>query len=95
MKNTIEDEDKLGSKISSEDKDTISEAIKETLDWLEDHGESEKAELQEQLKKLEGVCNPIVTKLYQESGGAPGGAGGSGGGGYYDEEDDMPDHDEL
>jgi heat shock protein 5 len=97
MRNTIEDEDKLGGKIDPSDKESISEAITKTLEWLDDHSEADKNDLQEKLKELEAVCNPIITKLYQEhggpSGGAPGGAGGEGGG-YYDDED-LPDHDEL
>jgi len=90
MKNTINDEDKLGKKISDEDKATIEEGIKEAVDWLEDNTEASKDDYDEQKTKLEKVCNPIISKLYQAAGGAPGGEGG-------DESwsDDMPDHDEL
>jgi len=100
LRNTIEDEDKLGSKISPEDKETIADAIKETLDWVEEHSEAETEELKEKLKHLESIANPIITKLYQEHGGAPGGGapgGGAPGGGssYYDDDGDIPDHDEL
>jgi len=31
------------------------------------------------LKELEGICNPIMTKLYQQAGGAGQGMPGSGG----------------
>jgi len=93
MKNTIEDDDKLGGKIDASDKESISDAIAKTLEWLDDHSEADKNDMEEKLKELEAVCNPIVTKLYQESGGAPGGGGD--GGGYYDEEDDLSGHDEL
>ena len=50
---------------------------------------AEKEEFDHQQKELEGVCMPIITKLYQSSGGAPPGgapeggfpgAGGAGGG---------------
>jgi len=96
MKNTIEDEEKLAGKISGEDKEKISEGIKETLDWLEEHGEADKEELQQKLKDLEAICNPIVSKLYQQAGGAGGGGGAPGGkgGDYYDEDGDI-NHDEL
>ena len=39
-------------------------------------------------RKGEAVCNPIISAVYQRSGGAPGGAGGEG-------EDEDDSHDEL
>ena len=48
---------------------------------------AEKDEFEHKQKELEGVCMPIITKLYQAAGGAPGGmpegfpgAGGAPGG---------------
>merc|ERR1712233_134292 len=84
MKNTVNDDDKLGSKIDAKDKETIEEAVTEVIDWLEEHSEAEKDEYAEKLKEIEGICNPIVQKLYKEhgapeQGGGPGGAGGAGG----------------
>jgi len=93
MKNTINDDEKLGSKISDEDKETIEEAIKETLEWLDDNKDASKDDYSEKQKALEAICNPIVTKLYQASGGGGGGAGGAGGEDFGDE--DIPDHDDL
>jgi len=103
MRNTIEDQDKLGGKIAAEDKEKISEAVKETLEWVESHSEADKDDYAQKLKDLEAICNPIITKLYQQHGPPPGqpGAGGPGQpggkeGSYYDSEDsDLPDHDEL
>jgi len=92
MRNTIEDKEKLGDKISEEDKETISEAVKETIEWLEDNAQASKEDLQDKLKQIEAVCNPIITKLYGQ-GGAPGGAGGEDGG--FGGDDDLPDHDDL
>jgi heat shock protein 5 len=93
MRNQIEDKEKLGGKISDEDKETISEAVKKALDWLDDNREAGKEDLQQQLKDLEAVCNPIVSKLYGSAGGAPGGA--PGGGDSYAQEDDLPSHEDL
>jgi len=93
MRNQIEDKEKLGGKISDEDKETISEAVKAALEWLDDNHEATKEDLQQKLKDLEGTCNPIVSKLYEKSGGGPGGPGGD----SYAQEDsgDIPDHDDL
>eukprot|EP00004_Rigifila_ramosa_P003756 TRINITY_DN13_c0_g1_i12.p1 TRINITY_DN13_c0_g1~~TRINITY_DN13_c0_g1_i12.p1 ORF type:complete len:670 (-),score=192.00 TRINITY_DN13_c0_g1_i12:38-1987(-) len=77
MRNTIQEEP-LASKISAEDKKKIEDKVKEAVEWLEANGLAEKAEFEHHQKELEAVCNPIITKLYQSSGGA--GAGGMPGG---------------
>jgi heat shock protein 1/8 len=84
MKQTLDDE-KLATKISSEDKKTISAACEDTLNWLDNNQTAEKDEFEHKQKDLEKVCAPIVTKLYQDGGapggmpgGMPGGAGGAG-----------------
>jgi len=94
MRNTITDTDKLGDKISESDKETIESAIKETLTWLEENPDADKDKYAEKQKELEGICNPIITKLYQEHGGAGAGAGGGAEGGAKFE-DDIDSHDEL
>jgi len=88
MKNTIEDEEKLGSKIGAEDKETISKAVSEAIEWLDEHKEATKEELDEKKKELEQVCNPIVSKVYQAAGGKDGEGAPSG-------DDDSGSHDEL
>jgi len=87
LRNQINYEEKLGGKLDEDDKNTIEEAVKETIEWLDEHKDAEKDEYAEKQKELEGKTNPIVTKVYQQ-------AGGSGGEGAGDE--DIPaDHDEL
>merc|ERR1712137_536496 len=81
------DEEKLGGKIDDEDKETIEEAVNDAIDWLDENADSaDKEELEEKLKELEAVCNPIVSKIYQQAGGA---------GDDEDDEFDDEDHDEL
>jgi len=89
MKNTISDSDKLADKLEEDDKNTIEEAVKEALDWLDDNQNAEKEEYEEKLKEIEGICNPIVSKVYQQGGDD------DSSGGDNDETDDMEDHDEL
>jgi L1 cell adhesion molecule like protein len=81
IKSTIEDE-KLKDKISEEDRKVIQDKCEETIRWLDGNQTAEKDEFEHHQKELESVCNPIITKLYQQAGGAPGGMpGGMPGGG--------------
>jgi len=94
MKNTLSDEEKgIKDKIDEDDAEALDEAVQETLDWLDENQEAELEEYQEKQKELEGIVNPIMQKVYAQSGG-----GGEGGGDDADEEDfdDFDDdHDEL
>ncbi|CAM6046059.1 unnamed protein product [Sphagnum compactum] len=87
MKNQINDKDKLADKINSEDKETIETAVKEALEWLDDNQSAEKEDFEEKLKEVESVCTPIITKVYQKSGGS--------GPDSYGEDDDDDTHEEL
>jgi L1 cell adhesion molecule like protein len=91
MKSTMEDE-KLKDKISAEDKQKVMDKCNEVVRWIDSNQLAEKEEFDHQLKDLEKICMPIVTKLYQGSGGMPEGgmpggfpgagvAGGHSGGG--------------
>ncbi|CAK9205902.1 unnamed protein product [Sphagnum troendelagicum] len=86
MKNQIGDKDKLADKIDSDDKETIDTALKEVLEWSDDNQTAEKEDYDEKLKEVEAICNPIITKVYQKSGGS--GAG-------EESEDDEDLHVEL
>jgi len=90
LKNQVNDKDKLKDKLSEDDKETIEKAVKEGLDWLDSHPDADKTEMSDKQKEVEGICNPIISKVYQAGGGPSGGAGGSEGG-----DEDMPNHDEL
>merc|ERR1712058_108741 len=72
MKTTIED-DKVKEKISDEDKKKITDKCDETIKWLDANQLAEVDEFNDKQKEVEGVCSPIITKLYQGAGGAPGG----------------------
>jgi len=87
LKTQINDKDKLGSKISDEDKETIETAVEAKISWLEENQEAEAEDFKAQKKELEETVNPIISKLYAQGGGPPPGGEGEG-------EDDM-DKDEL
>jgi len=82
MRNSINDE-KLKDKLDAADKETIETAINEATSWLDSNQTAEKEEFEAKQKELEGVCNPIMMKVYQGAGGGmPGGMdGGMGGAG--------------
>merc|ERR1712012_524160 len=75
MKQTLDDE-KIKDKISDEDKKKINEKADECISWLDANQTAEKDEFADKKKELESVCMPIMTKLYQQAGGAPGGIPG-------------------
>ncbi|CAG2203138.1 BIP [Mytilus edulis] len=68
LKNQIGDKEKLGGKLTDDDKSTIENAIEEKIKWLENNSDPSIEELKEQKKSLEDIANPIVSKVYQESG---------------------------
>merc|ERR1711976_319402 len=83
MKNTVNDE-KVGGKLDSGDKQKLLSAVEDTIRWLDSNQEGSKDEYESRQKELEGICNPIIAKMYQGDGGAaggmPGGMPGMGGG---------------
>merc|ERR1740130_706578 len=90
VKNTLGDSEKgVADKIGDDDKETIEKALEEVNEWLDDNQDAEKEDFDEKLKEVQDTCSPIISKVYQESGGAPGGGGDFGG------DDDLDGHDEL
>ena len=81
MKATVEDE-KLQGKINDEDKQKIIDKRNEIINWLEKNQTAEKEEFEHQQKELEKFYNPIITKLYQSTGGMPRGMPGGMPGGF-------------
>merc|ERR1712183_1267955 len=71
MKSTLDDE-KLKDKISDGDREVIGKKCDEAIKWLDANQLAEVDEFKDKQKEVEGVCNPIVTKLYQQAGGTPG-----------------------
>jgi hypothetical protein len=41
------------------------------IHWLDSNQLAEKEEYDDKQKEMEKICNPIITKLYQQAGGAP------------------------
>uniref|UniRef100_A0A0E0DSH4 Uncharacterized protein n=1 Tax=Oryza meridionalis TaxID=40149 RepID=A0A0E0DSH4_9ORYZ len=93
MRNTIKDE-KIASKLAADDKKRIEDAIDGAIGWLDTNQLAEADEFEDKMKELEGICNPIIAKMYQGSGADMAGgmdedapAGGSGAGPKIEEVD--------
>ncbi|KAL5615441.1 hypothetical protein BROUX41_005486 [Berkeleyomyces rouxiae] len=83
LKNQVGDQEGLGGKLDDEDKETLTDAIKETLEWMDENAATAETEdFEEQREKLSNVAYPITSKMY-------GGAAGA------DADDEVPSHDEL
>merc|ERR1712207_48536 len=78
----------LSEKLDEEEKEKISDALKDGQSWLDLNPEADAEEIKEKQKEIEGICAPIVSKYYGQGGGGDG-AGGAG----DDDEDEA--HDEL
>ncbi len=78
VRNTTRDE-KVADKIPAEDKQKIEDEVKNVIDWLDHNQMAEKEEYEAKLKELEGIVQPIMTRMYQagaNSGMPEGGATG-------------------
>jgi L1 cell adhesion molecule like protein len=87
MKNTL-NEEKLKEAFTEDDKKTIEECAKEGLAWMESNSGADADAIEGKQKELEAKFNPIMMRVYQQTGGAgmggmpggmPGGMGGAGG----------------
>ncbi|KAM0005019.1 putative Heat shock protein 70 family [Helianthus debilis subsp. tardiflorus] len=75
MRNTIKDE-KIGSKLPEADKKKVEDAVEEAIKWLDGNQLAEAEEFEDKMKELEGVCNPIIAKMYQGGANGPDMGGG-------------------
>jgi len=94
MKSTVEDE-KFKDKISDADKKSIVEKCDEAIKWLDANQTAEKDEYEYKQKEIEGICNPIISKLYQQSGGAQPSSGGGGAGADFKAKGSGPTVEEV
>nr|KAF6314661.1 heat shock protein family A (Hsp70) member 5 [Myotis myotis] len=71
LKNQIGDKEKLGGKLSSEDKETMEKAVEEKIEWLESHQDADIEDFKAKKKELEEIVQPIISKLYGSAGPPP------------------------
>jgi len=79
----IDDEEKLGGKLSEDDKETVREACEEVTQFIQENPDADLEDFKEKLQELQELVNPIVSGVYE------------GGDGMPDDDDDWDEHDEL
>lgn len=62
LKNSVEDPEKLGKKITEDDKKTVLDAVKATQEWMKSNQDASKEDFEGEQKKLENIANPIMKK---------------------------------
>jgi len=68
-------EEKLKDKFTEDEKKNVTDKTEEALKWANDHPTASKEEFDVKIKELEAIFNPIMMRVYQESGGQPGAGG--------------------
>merc|ERR1719186_1046045 len=77
----IDDEEKLGGRLSEDDKETIREACDEITQFISDNPDADLEDYKEKLNELKELIDPIIE--------AAGGNMGGGEGGYEDDDEDW------
>lgn len=67
LRSTLDDE-AMKEKIIGEDRESLTKVVTEALVWLEENNSGDKDSFDEKRKEVEGVANPILTKVYAASG---------------------------
>merc|ERR1719216_128294 len=87
LKNQLDDEEKLGGRLSDEDKETLFEAANDVIDWLDDNPDADRDDYKEKQQEFDDIAQPILKEFYEANPGA--------GGMPDDDEDDYSDHEDL
>jgi len=73
LRNTLNDEEKVGGKVDEDDKETLEGMIADVIEWLDANPDAEKEDNDSKKEEIEKVANPIMASVYQAAGvpGAP------------------------
>jgi heat shock protein 5 len=66
LKNQVADKEKLGGKLSSDEKKTIEEAVTAVIAFLDENPNAEKEEYEAVKKTFMDTINPIMSKVCQD-----------------------------
>lgn len=79
IKHSLGDE-KLADKFQGSEKADLQAKVDEVQSWLDANPEAETSEYERRQKLVEDAFNPIMSRIYQATGGQPGGFPGAAGG---------------
>ena len=65
--------DEIKGKLSPEELETVEDSLKNNLDWLDAHQSEDAETYTSKQTEIESVIKPIITKLYENTQGAPDG----------------------
>ncbi|KAH3802464.1 hypothetical protein DPMN_156141 [Dreissena polymorpha] len=68
LRNQVSDPQKLGGKLSDDDRSTIENAVNEASEWLSNNPAADTDEYTENKRELESVVLPIIQHLYDNNG---------------------------
>lgn len=78
MRNTLKDEKIVGN-LGSDDKQKLDKVVSDAITWLDANQLADVDEFEDKQKEMESVCNPIMSRMYQQGGAngpnVPGGYG--------------------
>jgi len=63
------DENKMGGKLSADDKEAIIQACEDAINWMEVNAGADSQGFKDKQEELQQVINPIVERLYAQQGG--------------------------
>jgi heat shock protein 5 len=69
VKSSMTDAEKLKGKLSSEDEQTLEDAIKDGQSFLDSNPDAEKEEYDDKRKEIEEICDPIIKSGMDQNGG--------------------------
>lgn len=92
LKAQLTDKEKLGGKLSEDEKSKIEEAAQDAIKWIESNAQADASDMKAKKKELEGIVTPIITKLYNKEGTRPAGDDDTA---SKDDSSSKDDHDEL
>ena len=64
IKNQLSDQEKLGGKLSDNDKETADAVVSKVIFWLERNQDATMQDFKDQKKELESVVQSMTSKLY-------------------------------
>jgi heat shock protein 1/8 len=71
VKNSLNDSNGVGAKISASDRDVLNSAVDEMQKWLNEHPNESVAEYESKKKEFESKVHPIMMKMYSSNTTAP------------------------